>query len=75
MAVGAGVKIVLINGAKAENVVWALRTSAVFGANVDFEGSILAGTAIVFGADVKVYGCVVAGTAITFGAGDSVSPP
>jgi hypothetical protein len=73
MAVGAGVKIILINGAKAENVVWALRTSAVFGANIDFKGSILAGTTIVFGADVKVHGCVVAGTAITFGAGDSVT--
>ena len=74
MVAGAGSKIVLMNGAKAENVVWALGTSVVVGAGMDFEGSILSGSSIVFGADVQVNGCVVALAAITFGAGDSVTP-
>jgi hypothetical protein len=73
LVAGAGAKIVLINGAKAENVLWAFGTSVVFGAGFDFEGSIIAGTSITFGADNHVQGCVVALTAITFGAGNSVT--
>jgi hypothetical protein len=74
LVAGAGVTIVPINGAKAENVLWAFGTAAVFGADANFEGSMLAGTAITFGADNKVHGCVVALTAITFGAGNTVAP-
>jgi hypothetical protein len=73
LVAGAGAKIVLINGAKAENVLWAFGTSIVFGAGFDFEGSIIAGTSITFGADDQVQGCVVALTAITFGDGNSVT--
>jgi hypothetical protein len=36
----------LINGAKAENVLWALGSAATLGASSVVEGSILAGTAI-----------------------------
>jgi hypothetical protein len=68
MLMGAGAKIILINGAKAENVAWALGTTVTIGADVVFEGSILAGTAIVMGARTVVDGSILAGTATTFGA-------
>jgi hypothetical protein len=70
---GEGCKIVLLNGAKAENIVWATGTSFISGALTDFEGSILAGTAIILGAESKMHGCVVAQSAIVFGAENYVS--
>jgi hypothetical protein len=73
MLTGAGSKIILTNGAKAENVLWAIDAAVTFGADTVLEGSILAGTAITFGAANEVYGCVVAITgAITFGAANYV---
>jgi hypothetical protein len=68
MLLGAGCKIILANGAKAENVLWALGTTLSAGAGTVFEGSIIAGSVITFGADTVVRGNVVAGSAITFGA-------
>jgi hypothetical protein len=68
MLIGAGCKIVLVNGAKAENVLWALGTTLTAGAGTVFEGSIIAGTAITFGADTVVRGYIAAGSSITFGA-------
>jgi hypothetical protein len=56
----------LINGAKAENIIWALGTAATLGARSVVQGSILAGTAITFGTNSKVYGCAIAMTAVTF---------
>jgi hypothetical protein len=56
----------LINGAKAENVMWALGSAATLGANSVIEGSILAGTAITFGTESELHGCALAQTAITF---------
>jgi hypothetical protein len=68
MLVGADCTILLVNGAKAENVLWALGTTLTAGARTVFQGSVIAGTAITFGADTVVTGNTVAGTAITFGA-------
>jgi hypothetical protein len=62
----------LINGAKAENVVWALGTAATLGARSVVEGSILAGTAITFGTKLEVHGCAVAQSAVTFESEGSV---
>jgi hypothetical protein len=59
LVAGTGVKIVLINGAKPENILWVFGTSVAFGAGVGCQGSILAGTAIVFGATNIVHGCVI----------------
>jgi hypothetical protein len=74
MLVGAGCTIALVNGAKAENVVWALGTLLSAGSDVDFQGSILAATAITFGATTVVQGSVVAANgAITFGASNDVT--
>jgi hypothetical protein len=66
LGTGAGSYFNLINGAKAENVLWAIGTAATLGANTVLPGSILAGTAITIGAQALVQGCVVAQTAITF---------
>jgi hypothetical protein len=68
MLTGAGCKIILINGATAENVLWAIGTAFTTGVNSEFRGSIVAGSAITIAANNKVYGSVVAGSAITFGA-------
>jgi hypothetical protein len=56
----------LINGAKAENIIWALGTGATLGARSVVEGSIFAGTAITMGINSQINGCAIAMTAITF---------
>jgi hypothetical protein len=68
----AGATITLINGAKAEKVVWALGTAATLGANSILEGSILAGTDITFGTGSKINGCVIAQSAVTFAGASSI---
>jgi hypothetical protein len=45
LVTAADTKFILKNGAKAENVLWALGSGATLGANSVVEGSILAGTA------------------------------
>jgi voltage-gated potassium channel Kch len=69
--IGANTRIHLIN-AKAENVFWAVDTTAVLGADTVFVGSIIAGTAITLGAGAMLQGCALAGTAVTLGAGASI---
>jgi hypothetical protein len=68
MLAGVGCKIILINGAKAENVLWALGAAFTTGVNNDFIGSIVAGSAITIAANNKVNSRVIAGSAVTFGA-------
>jgi hypothetical protein len=65
---------VLINGAKAENVRWALGTAATLGARSVVQGSILAGTAITFGTQSQLYGCALAQSAVTFESEGSIAP-
>jgi hypothetical protein len=62
----------LINGAKAENVLWALGTAATLGASSVVEGSIMAGTAITFGTNSELHGCALAQSAVTFESEGSV---
>jgi Ice-binding-like len=50
----------LINGARAENIFWAVGSSATIGANVTFRGTILADQAITLGANVIVDGRMLA---------------
>jgi hypothetical protein len=73
MIVGAGCKIVLINEAKAKNVVWALGTQFTSGAGTDFKGAIMAGTSVTVGANNDIEGSILALSAITFGAQDKVN--
>ena len=63
---GASTSVILTNGARAENVVWALGTAATLGASSVLEGSILAGTAITFGTKSELNGCALAQSAVTF---------
>jgi hypothetical protein len=63
---------VLINGAKAENVLWVLGSAATLGANSVLEGSILAGTAVTFGTQAELHGCALAQSAVTFESEGSV---
>jgi hypothetical protein len=65
----------LTNGAKAENIIWALGTAATLGANSVLEGSILAGTAITFGIESELRGCAIAMTAVTFESAGIVDLP
>jgi hypothetical protein len=63
---------ILKNGAKAENVVWALGSAATLGARSIVEGSILAGTAITFGTKSVLHGCAIAQSAVTFESAGSI---
>jgi hypothetical protein len=63
---------ILINGAKAENVLWTLGTAATLGAKSVVEGSIMAGTAITFGTKSELHGCALAQSAVTFESGGSI---
>jgi hypothetical protein len=58
-------KIVLVNGAKAENVFWIIGTLANIGSHSTFAGNMLAGTAITIGLGGMIVGRVIAGTAVT----------
>jgi hypothetical protein len=73
LATAASTKFILVNGAKAENILWAVGAAATTGASSVLEGSILAGAAITLGAGAEVRGCVLAVAAAGFGAGSSVN--
>ena len=62
----------LKNGAKAENIAWALGTAATLGARSHVAGSIMAGTAITFGTRSELHGCALAQSAVTFESEGSV---
>ena len=72
LGTAAGSSFVLINGAKAQNVLWALSSAATLGAGSILEGSVISGTAITFGAGAELHGCMLATTSVTFGAAASV---
>jgi hypothetical protein len=73
MIVGAGCIIVLINGAKAENVLWAVGSDFTSEAGTDFKGSIMAGTSIDFAANNDIEGSILALTTVTFSAKNTVN--
>jgi hypothetical protein len=68
-----GASFVLIRGAKVENILWALGSTAVLGVNSVFEGSILAKTSITFNAGSKINGCALASTTLSFTSGNTVT--
>jgi hypothetical protein len=72
LGTGANSKFIMKNGARAENVLWVVATTATLGADSILEGSILAGSAITMGANTILRGCALAQTAITFGALGSI---
>jgi hypothetical protein len=68
LTTGAGVDVVLDNGAVAGNVLFVTRTAVTTGASTIIPGSILAGAAITLGASSEV-NSALAGAAISPGAG------
>ena len=66
---------ILLNGAKEQNVFWALGTSAFIGYSSSFVGNILASSAVTFGHDSAIVGRALAMTAVSFESGSSVTLP
>ena len=66
LVTAADTTFILTDGAKAENIYWALGTAATLGAYSVLEGSILAETAITFGTQSTLHGCALAQSAVTF---------
>jgi hypothetical protein len=66
MTTAAGTYFNLINGAKAENVLFALSASATLGANSVLEGSLIVGLSVTVGIDAQVNGCIIAKAAVTY---------
>jgi hypothetical protein len=75
LVTAASTYVILKNGAKAENILWALGSAATLGAASVLEGSILAGTAITFGDQTELRGCAIAMSAVTFPSAGSVLLP
>jgi hypothetical protein len=58
-------KIVLLNGARKENVFWVLGTALTMGADSILVGTVLAGSAITIGSRAMIMGRAIAQTAVT----------
>jgi hypothetical protein len=58
-------EIVLLNGAKSDNVFWILGTALTMGAESTLVGNVLAGSAITFGTMGNLLGGAIARTAVT----------
>lgn len=67
LTTGAGVKIVLQNGAVPENVYWLLGSALTTGAGNLLVGTIMAGSAITIGTNTQICGDVIAQTSVTCG--------
>jgi hypothetical protein len=65
----ANVYFILINGAKPQNIFWALGGLASLAANTTLPGSILAGAHIALAEGSELLGCALAQTAVTFSGG------
>jgi hypothetical protein len=64
--VGANVHIILENGATASNVFWQVGTAAIFGSNIVFAGTVMAGSGITMTTGTTLNGRALANTAVTF---------
>ena len=65
----------LINGAQANNVFWAIGTSATLGYSSNFVGTIMAQNAITYGTSANIVGRGLAMTAITFASEGVINLP
>jgi hypothetical protein len=73
LTVAANVDFILMNGARFENIFWALGSSATLGTYITLPGSILAGKSITFGEGAELKGCALAQVAVTFESGGYVT--
>jgi hypothetical protein len=60
----AGSEVVLLNGAKKENIFWVLGTDLTMGADSTLVGNVLAGSAINIGTNAKIKGRAIAQTTV-----------
>jgi len=58
-------QIVLLNGAKADNIYWVLGTALTMGADSLMMGNVIAGTAITVGSRGVLFGRALAQTAVS----------
>ena len=73
---GSGGNVILINGAKADNVYWQIGGSATIGNYTDFKGNILAHTSITMNSNSEIEGRVLAmNAAVTFEGGSTMNEP
>ena len=73
LTTSANSKIILLNGAKEDNIFWVLGTALTMGANSILMGNVLAGTSISMGTNAEIFGRAIAQTAITCGTACSVT--
>jgi hypothetical protein len=66
LTVNVGAQVVLENGATSADIFWQVGTAAILEADVQFEGTILAGTAITMGSGTTLTGRALAQTDVTF---------
>ena len=71
---GAGAKVILNGGVKAENIFWQIAGSATIGAAAHVEGIILVKTAITFITGSSLHGRVLTQTAATLQVATIVEP-
>ena len=66
---------ILINGAQAANVYWAIGTACTIGQAGSFVGTIMAGTAVVFMTETTLVGRALSHSAVTMAGATSVTLP
>lgn len=69
-----GMSIILLGGAKPENIYWQVTQAAVIGTTAHFEGIILAGTAVTMQTNSTMNGRIYAQTAVTLDSSDVTQP-
>ena len=67
--------IILLNGARAENIFWQVGSSATLGLSSSFNGQILAKASISVGTNVFVVGRLYAQAAVSFAGADNIQLP
>jgi hypothetical protein len=75
LTTSAGSEIVLLNGARKENVFWVLGTTLTMGADSILVGNVLAGSAITIGTNGSIMGRAIAHIAVTCATHCTIEPP
>ncbi|MBN1989355.1 MAG: DUF3494 domain-containing protein [Bacteroidales bacterium] len=74
LAVSSASKVILSDGAKAENIFWQVTGQATFGASSHFEGVILSKTGITLQSGASLYGRALAQTAVVLDNNEVTQP-
>jgi hypothetical protein len=65
LVTGAKSEVILLNGARAENVYWVVGTGVTIGADNAMVGTFITGTAVAMGSESTIVGRVISQTALT----------